>query len=158
MPDDNRIRPADVYRETGQWIGPALMIGLSLLGVGAVIVLCGWLIGGWFQSRDIQRNYSNTVSSQGYQASLLSQMQQHLANISGPDGLAVTRAGLPASSPEQQVIRAQELNELGALCAESTRFNARAVPGGQDMQAVITANCTAGTVIASPPLAPPAGG
>lgn len=61
--NDDRIRPADVYRETGQWIGPALVVGLSLLGVGAVIVLCGWLIGGWFQSHDVQRNYSNTVNS-----------------------------------------------------------------------------------------------
>lgn len=27
---NDRIRPADVYRETGQWIGPALVAGLNL--------------------------------------------------------------------------------------------------------------------------------
>lgn len=60
MTMNDRIRPADVYRETGQWIGPALVAGLSLLGVGAVIVLCGWLIGGWFQSHDSQPSSQST--------------------------------------------------------------------------------------------------
>lgn len=155
---DKRIRPVDVYRETGQWIGPAIVAGVSLVGVASVVILVGWLAFGWFQSHDIQRNYSNTVNSQGYQQALMDQMQRHLSNISGPDGLAATRASLPATSPEQSVIRAQELDELRAFCSESLRFNAAAVPGGPDVQAVVQANCSAGTVIASPPLAPPAGG
>lgn len=156
--DDYPVTPTEVYRQTGMWFGPVLFVGLAVLVIGATIVLCGWLIGGWFQSHDIQRSYSNTVNSQGYQQSLMSQMQQHLSNISGPDGLAATRASLPATSPEQQVVRSQELDELRAFCSESARFNPAAVPGGADVESVVTSNCSAGVPVASPPLAPPAGG
>lgn len=145
-PDDVTIKGA--VKEGIRW-------GVISVVVVAIIFLVGWQVGGWFQKHDIQRNYSNTVNSQSYQQGLLSQMQAHLDNISGPDGLAATRASLPAASGEQQVIRAQELNEVKGFCSESAQFDPSAVPGGQQMEAVITANCLAGVPVAEPPLADP---
>jgi hypothetical protein len=149
------VTPARAVREGFRWAWAAVILSLLLVAVFLPVSLFVWHIGGVFQQKSIQRNFSNTVHSQAYQASLLAQMQQNLENITGPGGLAATRAGLPASSPEQQVLRAQELNELQQLCAESARFDPQSVPGGQQVQAVVSANCAAGVPLAAPPLAGP---
>ncbi len=154
MDDDDDITPARAYRALFTWAPVAAVTGSVIVVVSAIILLVGWQVGGWFQQHAIQRNYGNTVQSQPYQDTLLAQMQAHLENISGPGGLADVRAGIPAGSPEQQVLRAQELNELDGLCAESARFVPRMEgPAGQQLQAIITANCLAGVPVASPPLA-----
>jgi hypothetical protein len=144
--------PAGVIRKTWRWWPAALTVGLALIALFACLGLFVWHVGGVFQQKTIQRNYSNTVNSQGYQQNLLSEMQQNLANITGPGGLASTRQALPASSPEQENVRSQELAQLGKFCSEGAQLNFGAVPGGADMQTIYGQNCVAGTVIASPPL------
>jgi hypothetical protein len=148
--------PAGVIRETWRWFPAALTVGVALIVLFTCLSLFAWHIGGVFQQKTIQRNYSNTVNSQGYQQNLLAEMQQNLGNISGPGGLASTRQSLPASSPEQEVVRSQELAQLAKFCSEGAQLNFTAVPGGADIQTIYGQNCEAGTVIASPPLAPAA--
>lgn len=154
MNDD--ITPAEVIRETWRWWPAALTVGLALIALFTVLSLFIWHIGGVFQAKTIQRNYSNTVSSQPYQQTLVGEMQQHLANISGPGGIAATRASIPAKSPEQENLRAQELAELSAFCSEGTNLQPGSAPGSQDLETVYRSNCIAGTVLAAAPLAPAA--
>jgi hypothetical protein len=156
MNDYNDPTPAEVIRETWRWFPAALCAGIAVIILFAVLGVFVWHIGGVFQAKTIQRNYSNTVNSQGYQSNLLSEMQRNLANITGPGGLSSTRASLPASSPEQEVVRSQELAQIGKFCSEGAQLNFGAIPGGPDMQVIYNANCQAGTVIANPPLAPAA--
>jgi hypothetical protein len=154
--DYDNPTPAGVIRETWRWFPAALTVGFAVVALFTCLSLFVWHVGGVFQAKAIQRNYSNTVNSQGYQQNLLSEMQQNLANISGPGGLASTRQSLPAGSPEQEVVRAQELAQLARFCSEGAQLNFTAVPGGADMQTTYGQNCVAGTVVASPPLAPAA--
>lgn len=154
--DFDNPTPAGVIRETWRWFPAALAAGLALITLFTCLSLFAWHVGGVFEQKTIQRNYSSTVGSQGYQQNLLSEMQQNLGNITGPGGLAGTRQSLPAASPEQAVARAQELAQLARFCSEGAQLNFGAVPGGAGLQAVYSQNCEAGTVIASPPLAPSA--
>lgn len=148
--------PTRVIRETWRWWPAALTVGIAAIALFTCLSLFVWHIGGVFQQKTIQRNYSNTVNSQGYQQNLLTEMQQNLSNITGPGGLAATRQALPAGSPEQEVVRSQELAQLGKFCSEGAQLNFSAVPGGADIQTIYGQNCVAGTVIADPPLAPAA--
>lgn len=152
--DDSEVTPARALRETFSWAVPVTVIGITVVLVVATVFLVGWQVAGWFQKHTIQRNYGNTVQSQQYQQTLVAEMQQHIANITGPGGLAASRASVPAGSPEQRVLRAQELNEVSALCGESANFIPGIAPGSMQMAAVVTANCLAGTPVSSPPLAP----
>lgn len=154
--DYDNPTPAGVIRETWRWWPAALTAGVALIALFTCLSLFAWHVGGVFQQKTIQRNYSNTVTSQGYQQNLLSEMQQNLSNITGPGGLAETRQSLPAGSPEQAVVRSQELAQLGKFCSEGAQLNFGAVPGGADLQAIYSQNCEAGTVTASPQLAPAA--
>lgn len=152
--DDDDITPAGAMVAGFRWLPVVLVFGVVAVLLVTGLSLFVFHVGGVFQKAGIQRTYTNTVNSQAYQQSLLAEMSQHVTNISGPGGLAATRASLPASSPEQQVLRAQELNELTQLCAESVNFNPAIAPGAQQMETVVTANCLAGSPVASPQLAP----
>jgi hypothetical protein len=154
--DDLDITPARAINEGFRWAPVALIIGVLTVVIGGIIILVGWQEAGWFQSHQIARNYNLTVNSQAYQDGLLGEMQQHLTNITGPGGLQMTRQSVPAGSAEQVSLRASELNEIASLCSESARFVPQMEgPAGQQMQAVITANCLAGAPVATPPLANP---
>jgi len=154
---DPGITPGRVMRETGRWTPPAVLVLFTAVAIiTAAVLLPGYYIGGWFQQHNIARNYSNTVASMSYQVALLAQMEQHVTNITGPDGLAGQRQSVPAASGEQASLRAAELNEITSLCTESASFDPQVnAPGTAQMQAVVQANCLAGTPVADPPLANP---
>lgn len=155
MFDRDPVTPARVYREGFRWAPVATVMGALAIGVITVLSLFVWHIDGVFQQKTIQRNYANTVSSQSYQTSLLSEMEQHITNITGPGGLESARASVPAGSPEQANLRASELNEIATLCTESASFQPGVAPGSQQMETIVTANCEAGSPVADPPLANP---
>jgi hypothetical protein len=152
---DDDVTPAQVIRETWRWFPAALTAGIALIALFTILSLFVWHVGGVFQAKSIQRNYANTVGSQSYQASLLAEMEQHAANITGPGGVAAVRAGVPAGSPEQVILRAQELRELSLLCSESVTFQPGTAPGSQQFESIVTANCLAGAPVSAPPLADP---
>jgi hypothetical protein len=153
--DYEKPTPAGVIRGTWNWFGAALTVGFAGILLVTILSLFVWHIGGVFQQKSIQRSYSNTVDSQAYQQSLLAEMEQHVTNITGPGGLAATRTSIPANSPEQATVRASELNEITLFCSESANFQPGVAPGSQQMQAIVAANCTAGSPVADPPLADP---
>lgn len=153
MYDRDHVTPARAYREGFRWAPVVLVLGVLAIAVITVLCLFAWHVDGAFQKASIQRQYTNTVDSQAYQQSLLAEMEQHVTNITGPGGLAASRASIPAASPEQAVIAAQELQEITALCSQAVNFEPGAAPGSQQFEAIVTANCLAGTPVASPPLA-----
>lgn len=160
MPWDNEAYypdPKAARQATYRWAPTVAMWVGGFIAVVAVINLFGWWLGGWYQTHTTQRNFSNTVNSQQYQTSLVSEMEQHLNNISGVGGLAATRSSLPASSGEQATIRAQELSELREFCAESFTYKPGLSdsPDAQQLAADIAQNCSAGAAVADPPLAGP---
>lgn len=148
------VSPREVRREVRRWTPTAIFSMLAVvLVITAGILVPGYYIGGWFQQHQIQRQFNNTVNSQSYQTSLLSEMQQHLTNIGD---VANTRLGVPANSQEQVNLRASQLNELQQFCSESTNFIASDFPNGGGVESTIQDNCTSGgTVVAVPPLANP---
>lgn len=158
---DDDITPARVIRETWRWLPAGISITvawsiIALIAAGAIAGICLLLIpaGNAVQQKNIQNGYSNTVNSQGYQANLLSEMNQNLGNLSD---LAVTRSAIPASSAEQAVVRAQQMAQLRKFCFEGSQVNFSAgIPGAASVEPDYTRNCAAGAVVADPPLAPPA--
>lgn len=105
------------------------------------------------------QQYRNTTQGQQYQDNLVSGpdgIDSHLENILGPSGLAVIRASLPASSPEQDNVRAQEMNEITLMCAEAQKLNTSNPAlnaGTPPLKAILAANCLAGGPVQDPPLA-----
>jgi hypothetical protein len=152
--------PGRVNREAGRWAPSAMFVGwMAVIVVAAGILLPGYFVAGWFQTHNASRSFSITVHSMQYQTTLTGEMQQHVTNIIGPGGLASQRTSLPASSPEQQVIRSGELNEINQLCTESVNFIPQdGPPGAAQIQTIISQNCLAGTPVANPPLANPVTG
>jgi hypothetical protein len=97
-----------------------------------------------------------TYGSIGFQDGQISEMHQNISNITGPAGLALTRAGLSASDPEQQTLQASEDDQVNSLCAEGAKVapnNPSFTSGSPSLKDLYAANCTAGTAVANPPLA-----
>jgi hypothetical protein len=61
------VTPGQVYRETGRWIGPAIIVTLAVLLVGGIATLVCWQAGWWFAQRDVNRQnqlYQGSVAVQ----------------------------------------------------------------------------------------------
>lgn len=168
-PWDDDPTPTEATRRTWGWVP----FGLNAVAASAIIIgaACFAIAGIVYalipastaiQVKQAQQQgtvnsaqYSATVRAMSYQVPLLAEMEQHVTNITGPGGLASTRSSLPASSPEQLTVRAQELNEITSLCSEGINLDPGVAPGSVQMEAVYNANCIAGTPIAAPQLANP---
>ncbi len=108
------------------------------------------------QGKIINQQDKNIYGSLGYQDAQIAAMEHNMGNITGPEGLAITRAGLPANDPEQQTLAAAEDDQVRSLCAEGAKVspsNPQFTSGSPSLKAVYAANCTAGTPVANPPLA-----
>jgi hypothetical protein len=161
---DDEWTPARATARTWGWVPFGLnAVAASLIIAGALAAGISLIVyalipaGTAIQKETNQQHYSATVSGMPYQESLLSQMEQHLNNISGAGGLASTRGSLPADSPEQENILAQELSELRSFCGEGVNLIPGVAPGSSGVYATYKQNCANGAVSQDPPLAPPAG-
>lgn len=108
------------------------------------------------QGKIINQQDKNIYGSIGYQDAQIASMHQNLSNITGPAGLALTRAGLSASDPEQQTLAASEDDQVNSLCAEGAKVapsNPQFTAGSPSLKDIYAANCTAGVAVATPPLA-----
>lgn len=108
------------------------------------------------QGKIINQQDKNIYGSIGYQDAQIAAMHQNISNITGPAGLALTRAGLSANDPEQQVLQASEDDQVNSLCAEGAKVapgNPQFTAGSPSLKDIYAANCTAGVAVASPPLA-----
>lgn len=104
-------------------------------------------------------NYQITQNSKAYQDAQISQMNQNLSNIEGPQGLAITRASLASDDPQQAALKASELNQVNDFCSEAqkvvpenTQFTAQN-GSSPSLAQIAGANCLAGSAVADPPLA-----
>lgn len=107
------------------------------------------------QSAIINQQNKNVYGSIGYQDGQIQIMEQRLSNIEGPAGLAVTRAGLPAGSGEQQVLQASEDSEISYFCEAGAKVapdNPQFTSGHPSLAQLYAANCIAGAIRANPPL------
>lgn len=108
------------------------------------------------QSAIVNQQNQLTYGSLGYQDAQIQVMEQRISNITGPSGLALTRAGLSKNDPEQQVLQASEMSEIGYFCEAGVKVapsNPQFTSGNPSLARLYAANCTAGTAQASPPLA-----
>lgn len=97
-----------------------------------------------------------TYGTIGYQDAQIAAMHQNLSNITGPVGLALTRAGLSKGDPEQQTLQASEDDQVNSFCAEGVKVapsNPQFTDGSPSLHAIYAANCSAGVAVANPPLA-----
>jgi hypothetical protein len=145
--------PKQVRRETTRWTPTVIFVGVTCVIIFAIIFLVGWQVPGWFQQHGIQRSYNNTVDSQAYQTSLANELGQHLTNISS---IQSTRISLPASSPLQSTLRAQQLSELREFCGEAVNYDPQGPEASSSLTTTIAQNCTANVVAVNPPLVPAA--
>jgi hypothetical protein len=139
--------PGQVAAGIGKW----LWVGAIIFALIVAFIFAAWQVGWIFAKANVGRSYSTTVQSQQYQTSLDNEMAQNISNIGS---LAVTRSGIPASSSQQAVIRAQELNQVKLFCTESLQLVDNN-PGYASLAATAQRNCTAGAPAADPPLAEP---
>jgi len=151
---DDDITPTGVSRGVWHWFPAGVNVAIAVLLLGGLITFVGWQANWWFADQNVNRQYSQTVHSQSFQTSVAAEMQQHLSNITGPGGVAATRASVPANSPEQATLRSQELSELREFCSESAQLTPQD-PASDQLEQVANANCLAGAPVASPPLASP---
>ncbi len=144
----NDITPTQV----AVWFWRWFWIGVCAIALLAAVTLGLWRAHWWFFAQGQQMRYNGIVHSQQYHDSHVALMQQHISNISG---LATDRATVAATSYEQVVLRAQQMNEIQSLCQESTAFFPNGTPADAQLEVVIQANCIAGAPTPQPPLADP---
>ena len=77
----NDISPREVYRETGRWFGPALVVGLAVLVLAAILTLVGWQVGWWFTAQNATRQYQVTQNGYSNQDTLRAQVTSKLADV-----------------------------------------------------------------------------
>jgi len=165
------MQPHQAAREGFRWF-PWVLITIALV-VGGFVALyvtvfapAGNVIDKANQQNQIRhlhrqvgvQNAQNQVTygSIGYQDAQVAAMHQNISNITGPAGLALTRAGLSAGDPEQQTLQASEDDQVASFCAEGAKVspsNPQFTSGSPSLKAIYAANCTAGTAVANPPLA-----
>jgi hypothetical protein len=109
------------------------------------------------QAKIIDQENKNVYGSLAYQTSAFQAAAQNLSNITGPAGLAATRASLPANSGEQAVLQDSEDQQVRDFCSWLSKVNpdypSMTAPPSPTMAQVYAANCTAGGPVANPPLA-----
>ena len=169
MPYDDELTPAQAIRKTWGWVPFGLnavaatliiffAVSAGVIGIVYALIPATTAVqvsSAKHQAEVNNAQFSATVASMSYQQPLVTEMQQHIANITGPGGLASTRQSLAAGNPEQATIRASELNEVSMFCSESVNLDPGVAPGSVQLEQVVSANCYAGTPVAQPPLADP---
>lgn len=122
--DYDDIAPRDVYRETRRWFAPALVVGLAVIALGAILTLVGWQVGWWFTAHDVARQNQVYQGSYAVQQADIDTMQNAIGAIASADGPAQQRA---------------DANEACQYAAKITIMP----PGDKDW---VAQNCLAGAV------------
>jgi hypothetical protein len=139
--DYDDISPRQVYRETGRWIGPAIVVSLAVVVVGLIVTLVCWQAGWWFASRDATRQAEITQNGYSNQTTLRQQVTSKLAEVTGItsqiDGPGVT--GQQAAD-----LKAQRMAIASAACGDAAQVTGTPLPGQQAQW--VSVNCSAGSV------------
>lgn len=134
------MSPKDVYRETGRWFGPALVVGLAVLAVGLVLTLVGWRAGWWFAAQNATRQYQVTQNGTSNQETLRAQVTARLADVT-----TITAQIAAAKDPaEVAALKAQRAAIAGIACSDAAQITGVPLPAQQAQWAAV--NCSDGSV------------
>lgn len=142
----NDVTPNDVYRETGRWFGPALVVGLAVIVLGAVLTLVGWRIGWWFTAQNATRQAEVIQNGYSNQSTLRSQVTAKLADVTQITAeIAATK-----DVSEVAALKDQRAAVAGIACSDAAQITGTPLPADQAQWA--SANCSDGSVSPSSPL------
>lgn len=135
------IGPKDVYRETGRWFGPALVVGLAVIVLGAILTLVGWQVGWWFTAHNATRQAEITQNGYSNQTTLRQQVTSKLADVTS----ITTQLAAPGVTPDQAAaLKAQRAAIAAIACSDAAQITGTPLPAGQAQW--VAANCSDGSV------------
>lgn len=139
MYDD--VRPHDVMRETGRWFPAALVVGLAVIALGAILTLVGWQVGWWFTAQNATRQYQVTQNGVSNQDTLRAQITDKLGTVT-----TITTQIAEAGNDQAEVsaLKAQRAAIAGIVCSDAAQITGVPLPA-QQAQWVVT-NCQDGAV------------
>jgi hypothetical protein len=142
----NDYSPRDVYRETGRWFGPALVAGLAIIVLAAILTLVGWRIGWWFTAQNATRQAQVTQNGYSNQTTLRQQVTSKLADVA-----AITSQIAAAKDPaEVSALKDQRAAIAGIACSDAAQITGTPLPAQQAQW--VSANCSDGSVSPGSPL------
>ena len=109
---DDEITPGRLMRSTFTWAGPLTVTAIVAVLCGALVLLVGWQVGGWFQQASLNR--TNHLIQGGYanQTALVQHIGQQFTDLATLQrDERVTPANRPFDRPEI-------LREAGQVCGE----------------------------------------
>lgn len=136
----NGITPKDVYRETGRWFGPALIVGLAVLALALILGLVGWQAGWWFAAHNATRQAEITQNGYSNQTTLRQQVTAKLADVA----TITTQIAATKDSGEVAALKAQRAAIAGIACSDAAQITGTPLPA--DQAAWVASNCSAGSV------------
>lgn len=138
--------PHDVYRETGRWFGPAVVVSLAVVAVGLIVTLVCWQAGWWFASHNATRQAGVIQNGYSNQSTLRSQVTSKLADVA----TITTQIAAAKDSAEVAALKDQRAAIAGIACSDAAQITGTPLPA--DQAAWVSANCSDGSVSPSSPL------
>ena len=142
----NDITPGQVYRETGRWFGPALVVGLAVLALALILGLVGWRAGWWFAAQNATRQYQVTQNGTSNQETLRAQVTAKLADVAN----VTSQIAATKDSGEVAALKDQRAAIAGIVCSDAAQITGVPLPAGQ--AAWVKSNCSDGSVSPGSPL------
>ena len=135
----SNVTPNDVYRETGRWFGPALVVGIAVIVLGAVLTLVGWQVGWWFTAHNATRQAEMIQNGYSNQSTLRSQVTSKLADVTA---ITVQIAATKDDPAEVAALEDQRAAVAGIVCSDAAQITGTPLPAQQAAWA--SANCSSG--------------
>ena len=135
------VTPGQVYRETGRWIGPAIIVTLAVILVGGIATLVCWQAGWWFASHNATRQYQVIQNGVSNQNTLRAQVTAKLADVA----TITTQIAATNDPAEVGALKAQRAAIAGIACSDAAQINP-VVPLPADQAQWVTINCSDGSV------------
>lgn len=88
----NDISPHDVYRETGRWFVPAVVVVAAVFVIGLALTFAGWQAGWWFTTHNVARQNQVYQGSYAVQQADTDVMQRAIGAIPSAAGKAQANA------------------------------------------------------------------
>lgn len=142
----NDYTPGQVYRETGRWFGPAVVVSLAVVAVGLIVTLVCWRAGWWFAAQNATRQAQVTQNGYSNQTTLRQQVTSKLADVA----TITTQIAAKNDPAEVSALKAQRAAIAGIVCSDAAQITGVPLPAQQAQWASI--NCSDGSVSPGSPL------
>jgi branched-subunit amino acid permease len=140
------ISPKDVYRETGRWFSPVLVVMLAVIGIALIGTLVCWRAGWWFTAQNATRQAEVIQNGYSNQSTLRAQVTSKLADVT----TVTTQIAAAKDTGEITALKAQRAAIAGIICGDAAQITGPPLP--PDQAQWVTANCSDGTVSPGSPL------